>query len=389
MITTKQLAELFENDLNAELNNPEIKFKIWAEAGEYKRPVRDGNTIVHEILGNLSVSTSANDAADIVMGVNGLSLDFKIPIKPPRTNATQTAEELQKIKDGQYPFLQYIVNAINGYFQSAKSVFITDGSGDEYSVSFQAGTAITGNVELAACYGQNVDFNVYIEVYFIKGGVNSKDVKILFDGQIVPYQSIRYGRAPMLEQDVGAGNLVSKSIVTSTAYSVDLVFPANNDKATRSVINYLLSGEPNVARFVTVKLGSINEEIYLMTLNTVQTSSQGITVTGLTVSLIEVTDSIDAISVPSGYQLGKFMFNTSDAASVTITASIDCLAYISGSVVKLTAGEATAVKIDSTAFEYDNANDKYSVLVITDKAVNLTAAGADFEIIKEASSGEK
>ena len=42
MITVKQLAEIFENGLNNQLDNPEIKFKIWANAGEYKKPYRDG-----------------------------------------------------------------------------------------------------------------------------------------------------------------------------------------------------------------------------------------------------------------------------------------------------------------------------------------------------------
>ena len=387
MISINQLAEVFENGLNTQLANKEIQFKIWAEAGEYKKPVREGNTIVHNIIGNLRTSTSANDATDLVMGVNGLSLDFKIPIIPPRTNATQTAAELQKIKNGQYPFLQYITNAINGYFQTAQAILLTDESGAEYSVAFQAGTAVTGNVELAAKFGQSVDFNVYIEVYFIKGGVNSKDVKIYFDGLPIPYQAVRYGRSPMLEQDINAKSLVSKNIVTSTAFSIDVDFPANSDDATKSVINYLLSGEPNVAHFVTIKFGSVGEETYLMTINTSQTSSQGIAVAGTSISLIEIADDALVLGIPKSYQLSKFVFTNSNSVNLNITASVDCTAYIAGTVLKLVAGKSASVQLAPSTFEYNEKDNNYEVYVVTDKAVSLTAAGARFVVVKGAGNG--
>ena len=41
MIKLTQLAKRFENGLNAVLNNSEIQFKIWAEAGEHVRAMRD------------------------------------------------------------------------------------------------------------------------------------------------------------------------------------------------------------------------------------------------------------------------------------------------------------------------------------------------------------
>lgn len=364
MITVKQLSNVFENGLNTVLNNPEIQFKIWAEAGEHVGARREGNTITYFINGNLRTSTSANDANDLVMGVNGLSLEFAVPVQQPRTNATQTAEELAKIKDGQYPFVTYIVNAINGYFQTAKAISLTDGDGVEFSVAFQAGTVTPGNVDIASVLGNYLPIPVYIEVYFVEGGVNSKDVKVYFDGKSMPFQAVRHGRSPMTERDVYAGSLVSKSLVTSTAFAIDIDFPVTSDPATQACVNYLIGGEPNAAHFVNVKFGNLNEENYLMTLNTVQTSAQGIAIAGVSASLMEVVENVSALGVPDNYEMDKFTFQNSDATSVSFTAEADCLFYCAGETYSLSAGEGINIPLDQSDYEYSETDGVYYVYYV-------------------------
>lgn len=381
MITLTKLANYFEEGLNKTLNNPEIQFKIWAEAGEHVRAMRDGNTVIHLINGNLRTSTSANDANDLVMGVNGLSLEFSVPVKPPRTNAKQTEEDLAKIKDGQYPFVTYIVNAINGYFQKAQSFSMPDESGVNFSVSYQAGTAVTGEVGLSSQLDNYVLVSVYIEVYFIEGGVSSKLVKVYIDDSPVPIKAIRHGRSPMLERDVYAAKLTSKNVATSTAFSIDVEFPANKDTATKVCLDYLFKGEPNVAHFVDVEFGDLQKQLYLMTLNTVQTAAQGISIAGITASLIEVTENIFAINVPDGFQVGKFTFATSDAESLTFTPSEDCLAYVAGQAVKLTGGNAQTITLEPSAMQFNYENGVYEVYLITNKTVAISSASATYKNI--------
>lgn len=364
MITVEQLSNVFENGLNTVLNNPEIQFKIWAEAGQHVGSRREGNTVTYFINGNLRTSTSANDANDLVMGVNGLSLEFAVPIQQPRTNATQTAEELAKIKDGQYPFVTYIINAINSYFQTAKATTLTDDKGVEFSVAFQAGTVTPGNVDIAAQLGNYLPVPVYIEVYFVEGGVNSKDVKVYFDGKSMPFQAVRHGRSPMTERDVYAGTLVSKSLITSTAFAIDVDFPVTSDPATQACVDYLISGEPNVAHFVKVQFGSLNEKLYLMTLNTVQTSAQGIAIAGVSASLMEVVENVSAIGVPDNYEVGKFTFQNSDATSAFFTAEADCLFYCAGETYSLTAGESIDIPLDPSDYEYEEEDGVYYVYYI-------------------------
>lgn len=381
MITLTTLANYFEQGLNATLNNPEIKFKIWADAGEYLKPYRDGNTVTNYINANLRTSTSANDANDLVMGVNGLTLEFGIETKAPRTNATQTAEELQKIKDGQYPYIAYITSAINKYFQNSQVVSLEDNDGKEFSISWLAGAAITGDVQVRSWIGESIIFTVYIEITFVEGGVSSKSVKAFIDDKPIPIKAIRHGRSPMLERDVYADSLTSKNVATSTAFSIDVEFPANKDAATQACSDYLFKGKPNVAHFVEIKFGDISEGLYYMTLNTVQTAVQGISIAGVTASLIEVVETSAALNVPESFQVGRFNIANSDEANVTFTPSADCLAYIAGQALKLTGGQAQTVAVELSSMQYNGDKGVYEVYLITDRAVTISAASAQFEVI--------
>ena len=376
MITIKQLAEKFEYGLNGVLQNDEIKFKIWADAGEYKKPVREGNVIIHEIVGNLRTSSSSNDANNVlVMGINGLSLDFMIPIVPPRTNATQTAEQLAKISDGQYPFLTLITSAINEYFQEAQSFTEKDGEGTEFSVAFQAGVANTGSVELAAKYGNAVPYNVFIQVYFIEGGTNSKDIEITVDGKPMPFQSVRPGRAAVAERDVFSGEAVSKCTVSSTAFTLDADFPSSKNPATQTAINYLLGGEANTAHFVGIKWGNVADKLFFMTYNTVQGSATGIAIAGISASFMEVNGNDKVYNLPDGFNVIRFEFENSQEQTLSFTLSEECQTFIAGVGTAVCSGAQT-VQLSANSFEYDENINKYVVNLIVDRAVTITGNSA-------------
>lgn len=373
MITTKQLAEYFEERLNEVFGNPEIQFKIWADAGEHVKSHREGNTVTYFINGNLLTSSSANDANALVMGVNNLYLQFAVPLQQPRTNMKQTAEELQKIKDGQYPFIEKITNVINGYFQRADVFTLQDDKKINFTVAYQAGTVIPDTVDLQAQIEDYLPISVYIEVYFMESGLNSKDVVVLFDNVPVPFLAARHGRTPAIESDVYSGSLVSKSLITSSAFAIDLDFPAaTSDALTQSTINYLMSGNPNEAHFVRVAFGGAQQTLYLMMINTVQTSVQGIAIAGFSCSLIEVIENIEALNFPDDYQLSKFKMNDSKAESITFTLSRSCNAFIAGKA-SIMAGSQT-VELSPDDFIYDSQDDCYYVYLVTDREVTITSS---------------
>lgn len=358
------LAEKFENDLNEILNNPEIQFKIWSEAGEYQAFRREDNTVIWYINGNLRRVTSSNDANDLVMGVNGLMLDFVIPIKQPRTNTEQTEEELAKIKDGQYPFVEYITNAINSYFEKAQVFTIYDGG--MYSVAFRAGINTTGTVDLASLLGNHIGVSVYIELYYIQSGVNSKEIKLTVDGRNIPYQALRYGRSPMLERDVYTGSLVSKSVITSTAFAIDVDLPTNAPPTSAAPVStYLLEGNPNVAHFVNLNIDG-TEYDYFMTVNTAQASAQGISIAGTSVSYMEVSDGY---FYPGVNSVGRFKVPNLNVKQITATVNITnnpydkvFLAYVGGKCGKFPLEFVLDVKPDMV--RYDKMANAYYVYIV-------------------------
>ena len=313
MIELSVLANKLQDDLNALLGNPEIQFKIWSEAGQYQAFQRVDNTVTWFINGNLRRTTSSNDANDLVMGVNGLTLDFAIPIKQPRTNTTQTEEDLAKIKDGQYPFVEYITKAINGYFDKAQVFTIKDGD-STYSIGFRAGMSTTGIVDLVPVLGNCITVNVFIELIYIQSGVNSKSVKITIDGQAIPFQSLRWGRSPMVERSVYAGDLDSKNVITSTAFAIDIDLPISiTGPDNNPVSSYLLSGTPNVAHFVNLSIDG-TEYNYFMTDNAAQASAQGISITGTSVSYMEVSNGYFE---PGVNKMGMFIVPNSQVKKIT------------------------------------------------------------------------
>lgn len=381
MITLNQIAEYFENALNEELGEKNIKFHIWADVGKFDKPFRDGNTVTHYITGNLRTTSSSNDANYLVMGTNGLSLDFAIPVKPPRTTASESAQELLEVVDGQYPFVIKVVAAINNYFQKAQSFTLSDGE-DEYSLSFQAGTSVSGIVDIQSQLGKHVTASVYIQLYFIKGGTMSNDVEVTFDGVRVPFQSVQCGRSTESSRDVYAGREISKSIASSSAFSIDVKFPVNGDEISKQTLAFLFEGKPNTAHFVTVKFGKkATEEGYLMTVDNNNSLSQGVAISGMSASLAEVVEATETLNYPEGFQVGRFGLENSALESITLSFSEPCKAYIGGDIYFVTEGTAVSISLQSEDFIYDETKDEYYVYVITDKAVNVQGGPVPFEVV--------
>ncbi len=383
MITLTQLANEFESGLNEAFDNPEIQFKIWAEAGDYKPFRREGNTVTFFINGNLRTNTAANEANNLIMGINGLALDFAVPIQQPRTNAGQSSEELARIKNGQFPFVEKVVDVINKYFQKAQAKILYDKDGKQFSVAFRAGCAVSGSVDLVPALGNIMEISTYIEVYFIEGGLSSKDVIVYFDDSVIPFTAVRHGRSPVVDADVYAGSLVSKNIVTSTAFAIDVDFPMNADKLTKSCVEYLLNGEPNVAHFVNVVFGTIGQKLFLMTLNILQSSATGINVAGGSVSLMEAVGNAMLLNTPESYQTGRFELDAT-VEEITFTPSQGCNAFMAGNA-EYFAGEQT-VAISPTDVIYDEEIGKYCVYLITDRSVTVSS-GIPFKVVKEAKNG--
>lgn len=383
MVSLTQLAQTIEQGLTSQLNDPNIDFKIWASAGEYSKSVRSGNTVQSYIQGTLLSSSSSNEQNILSMGYNGLQLYLSVPLQAPKTLSTQTAAELQKIQNSQYPFLTLVLSALDAYFSIASVMQLTDDAGTDYTVSMVAGRAITGNVDVAAQFGNNLTVSVLIGVYFLQGGISARNIVLNIDGVRVPLSSVTINRANQKSSDVYQGGTSVKNVSSATAISIDFAFPANSDNTTAQTFSALLEGNANMAHFVDLAIGSQFDGKYLMMFDNLNLAAQGVQFAGVTGALIECVDNPTLLNFPDYMQVGYFTFSNSSAASLTFSASATVSAYVSGNIFTLSS--STSVSLSAADFIYNESANEYRVYMVTLGAVTVSDSSAPFTVVQEAS----
>lgn len=385
MITTVQLARVFETDLNALLDYENLSFKLWANVGERKRAERDGNIVQSYINGDIKVSASSMTANRLVMGVNSLTIEFDVPTEPPKTTVTQTAADLAPVKNGQFWFVQEIIGILSQYFQKYQALELQDSEGVTYAVGIVAGVAIPQGVDLNAWQGNSVPVNVYVDMNIVQGGVVSLDIGVELDGIALPFQSFVPDRSGVLDAVVYSGNSVSKVLTTSTAFAAEATIPTNSIfSSSASAVSYLLHGNPNEAHFLKIKWGAAADadtEVYLVTFTRATGGLQGTSIASVTFRIAEVTEDTELIEVPNGFQIGYFEVPSSTLASITLSVSADCLGYIARQAYELTAGQSVTIPLTPKSIVYDDDTEEYRIYMITSAAVTVAAEGYAFEVL--------
>lgn len=384
MITTQQLAELFETDLNALLDYENLSFKLWSDVGKRQKKVRDGNNVYTCINGDIQISASTITPNRLIMGVNSLTVTFDVFVDPPKTSASQTAEYLEPVKNGQYWFVQYIMGILSGYFQKYQALEMQDENGVNYGVGLVAGVGIPQGVDLTAWQGNTVPVNVYIEANIVQGGIISLNIGVELDGEAIPFQSFTPDRESVLAADVYSGATVSKVVETSSAFAAECSIPTNTVySCSAAAVSYLLHGSANEAHFLKLRWGAYegaDTALYLVTFTRATGGFQGVTIASVTFRVAEVQDNLSLVNVPGGFQIGYFVLDSSETESLTFSVSADCLAFIAGQAYEWTAGQSVTVAIEPQDIEYDETDDEYRVYLITDKSVTVSGTGIDFEV---------
>lgn len=382
MIKLSDIANYIENGLNTVLGSVGYEFRIWADAGEMVHALRNGNSVTQWIPATLRSVSSANENNILVMGANGLMLDVAIPVKRLKTSAGQTPEELEKIQNGQYPFIAEVRAVIDDYFQLSQVFTKDDADGVSYTVSMEAGRAQTGVVDILPVLDECLTVSVFISLTFLQGGINARNVVLNIDGVRVPLLNVTFGRANRLSSDVYSDAAVVKNIATATALSIDFSFPANADNSTKQAFLALLDGKPNVVHFVQVQIGSAYDGSYLMVFDNLTMNAQGVLFAGVNGSLIEAVENPLMLDTPAYMQVGRFTLASSDTETLTFTAT--GTAFIAGKVQEFDG--VSTVELSPDDFVYSETDDTYYVYMISLAAMSVTASSATFTVTKEASA---
>lgn len=386
-ISLAEIAEKIEDGLNAYMTDPDLRFKVWAGAGEMTKALRSGNNVTQWIPANLRSVSSSNDNNIIVMGANGLMLDVSIPIQRPMTNAEQTEEELEKVSDGQYRFPDEIKDIIDQYFQLYKVFTEEDDAGVSYTFSMEGGRVNDGVADILPGLDECLTVSVYISLTYLQGGINARNVGLLVDGVQLPFSSLQVGRSNRLASDVYNTGPVVKNLATATALSFDFTFPATADLPTQQAFAALLEGKPNIAHFVTLQIGSAYDGEYFMFFENLTLAAEGVAFAGITGALIEAAENPLLLDTPDYMQVGRFSFSSSQTSALTFTATPSgdepVRAFIAGSVTEMNG--AQSITLSPSDFVYDAEDDVYYVYLITSAALAVTAASATFSIVRGAS----
>ena len=319
MISVAQIVEYIETGLNAAIPTDQgWQFKIWANAGKRTKPQRNGNNVVYYVEGVLQTTTSAIEPNTLIMGVNGLSLDFAVKAQPPRTSAAQTSQSLEEVQDGQIYFINLVANVLSEYFTKSQSFQLTDSDGNTYGVAMFAGVALPSVIDISSI-GVAVPMSVSITLNFVLGGINALDIKLYMDGERVPYQSFSPSRAGQMSTNVQSNTTAQTNLATSSLYAISLTCPsANNNYASQYVLNYIQSPDINTGHFITVEWSDTRTDIYLMTASSANAMVAQADFAGLTVNLCEAYE-IEYMNFPDQFIVGVFNCAASTATSLSFT----------------------------------------------------------------------
>ena len=369
MINLTSYAKTIEDGLNALLDNANIQFVVWCDVGKYKQPLRTGNKVTTYIncLLTRSTGTVQTGGGGLTIAVDNLRLEFAVPLKEPRQQAY--AETAPEVENNQFPFVEQIRNIADTYFSTNTQTPYTE-NGVTYGAGFQYALTDTQIVEMATSIGGYATFAASISVYVVENGINSRSVSVEIDGINAPFMTLSPSRANEMSTDVYSDGGESESIVTSTAFSLQIAQPATTDTVTEQFLDYLLDGDKNTVHFLKVTMGD-KVKLYTITFGNVAASVEGSQNVGTVIPLLQVRNNPDLLNYPSYFTAATF----TQTGSVTITPSVDCLLYLGG-VYELSAGQSVTVNVTDDMSYYNGSENVilvYACPANTGETVTLTS----------------
>lgn len=322
MISIAALAYTLENELNKIIKIGSYEFKVWANAGEYIEPRRQGNNVIYTINCQLTPATTAIEANIIEMGVFGVRLEVFVPTEIPRESLTQTDANLAKIQQDQIAFVMRVANLLTDYFAASKLISITDTDGT-YIFAMTGSVAVPEDINLYASVGEAVPLSVDISLSYVEKGINAFNVKLFIDGERIPYLMFNPSRTSALSTDVQSNDSEQKSVVTSSVYGIQFTAPASTgNPALAAVYDFIADeSEAKTAHFVEIDWDEQRTDYYLMFISSANVTAQGIDFAGLNVSLAKIYNNAELFSYPSSYSSGNFVSATSADANLTFKIS--------------------------------------------------------------------
>ena len=271
MITLSKFAEIIENGLNS--NEQGLNFKIFTDAGKYKKALKTRTVKKKYTNGILRIGTSSIvPVKGITIATQGATLEFCVSLPTPETD-------------------DKIITAHRAVFDTYFSAFsvqsITE-NGKSYAVSSTYSLANTGTVEIREGVGTSITFYVNISYSYIENGLNSNDCIYTLDGEEIPFTSVHERKFPTTDANASNGETgVSYCRNSSFMRGWDFEMPALDGVAiSDNIIEQIDNNDSNITHTLIRTMGA-NTKTYSVIFGNVAMNVQGVTNIGLTFSLVE------------------------------------------------------------------------------------------------------
>lgn len=374
MINTAKYAEQIEEGLNYIIGASEDRelaehyvFRVFADVGMFREAERRKRSNFSTVYINciLTASPSPNEtiASGLVIAVEGFTLSVAVPLNRLKARREEAPES---VIDGDYVFVEKVKGIINEYLKVNTIESITDDDGNTYACGYGYTMGRTGSVDLGTMIGEYINFDAYISVNIVQNGINSKDVVVEFDGEVVPYQAFSPNRSIISDGSTFSdGTGASKAIVSATTLAFNITLPAVLGTISSQFNDYLLNGRLNTLHFVRLKFGQSEEysKYYCMTYGDISASVNGVLNAGLSINFTELAYIPEILTVPS-YMTVKQVQIIDIGDSVTVQANGDCIvAFSDGYIVNMQAGDTITHAYSDKEVSYDDSENSYTAFI--------------------------
>lgn len=279
MIKSDTYARIIQDGLN---NNAfGIKFRLFTDAGKYKRAMKTRTEKTRYTNGLLSFGTSAIvPTTGVTIATQGASLEICVQLLDEQTDE-QIVAQYRNIFDTY--FQAFTVQPIDGVEFDADGKEVTK----TYTVSAVYSLANTGTVELRDGVGTSITFRIDIDYGYIENGLNSYNVRFTLDGYPLDYTSAKITKSPATQGDsFSDSGGKGESINVSFLRSFDFQIPATTTAFGNIIMSQVLDDGLNTPHTLVMTYGSVTKT-YNVIFGAVDMSLEGVNNAGHSISLTE------------------------------------------------------------------------------------------------------
>ncbi len=279
-------------DLNLDLN-----FNVVSDTGEYKKPVRVGNTVTEYI--NCLLSLTSSDISNLtdgtVVATQTARLDVIVGLPDLTADEEYNGKQFETVNEK----IDKVRQVLSTLTQSSEFETI-----DNYSVSIIYQNAISGERNIVANIGDSYTFSVYIYYILIEGGINTRSLVFNLDGTILPYQAVSVIKTKTYDSNVYSNTIdgAVKNTPIQSNWSATFELPAISGGFWNTILE-ILTGEDmlNTAHILSFTDGTIRKN-YLVNIGEVTLNGETVKNAGLKVSFFEADDNYYLLDFPDNYK---------------------------------------------------------------------------------------